>query len=294
MLVFSFGLLLCSIALFCSWYLVRVTDFGLLYRVAHNNSLWLFYLCANHPVMTRLLQLEMFQWSGIATNTVISVQGGMLVAAVLVSVLTRNPFLIPPLFLLLCEVFMVTAMFMRRKRTHAENNGLENMLRLFLAELNQTKSRRESLGRITGNLTGIWREAVGKLFRCLGNGGDNTIYYSEFAMTFPNNRHVRLLAQLLSYSDTYGGNITDALTRMISDVMADRMEEEKNKSETAATLSIVLIINAMVAITAVYNLVTNPMMSNVLIGTFTGKLLLAVAVVCCFLSLRLTRKIVEE
>ena len=168
------------------------------------------------------------------------------------------------------------------------------MLRLFLAEVNKTKSRRESLGRITDNLTGVWREAVGKLFRKLGNGGDNSAHYAEFAQTFPNNRHVRLLAQLLNHSDTYGGDIKDALTQIIQDVMQDRMENEKNKSETSATLSIILLINFGVIAIAAKNIITNPVLSDVLISTWLGKVLLAAAALCCFISLNTTRKIVEE
>lgn len=103
-----------------------------------------------------------------------------------------------------------------------------------------------------------------------------------------------MLTQILSYSDIYGGDIKDALSNMIADVMSDRMEDEKNKSETAATLTIVLLINIGVAVTAAFNLISNPLISEVFTHTLMGKFLLAVAALFCFISLRKTRNIVEE
>jgi hypothetical protein len=288
------GITLVGIALTGIWYVIKVLDFRQLYYEAHRNSLWLFHLCSHHPVATKLLELDEFKWSGIATNSIIAAQGGMLFISVILSVLVKNIFLFIPLFLLLREVFILIAMFLRRKRTMNENIGLESMLRLFLVEVNETRSRRESLGRMAEKLTGIWCDAIGKLYRRLGNGGSNEEFYMELAQTFPNNQHVRLLTQLLNYSDTHGGDIKDALTQLISDVMNDRMDAEKNKSETAATLFITLIINLGVVLTAIINLIVRPMAGEVLIGTFGGQVLLAAAALCCFLSLRITKKIVEE
>ena len=292
--VIAVGLGLSGIALTFIWYTVKNTDFRRLYETAHKNSLWLFHLCSQHHLLSELLELNEFKWSGIATNTVIAAQGALLLGAVFLSVPVKNPFIFIPLFLLMREGFIVAAMFIRRKRVFAENSDFENMLRLFLAEFMQTKSKRDSLGRVTDRLTGIWRGAVGKLYRQLGNGGGNDEHYMEFAQTFPNNRHVRLLTQLLIYSDAYGGDISSSLTQLITDVMADRMESEKNKSETAATLFITLVINLGVAITAVVNIIMRPMVGEVLIGTVSGKILLAVSALCCFFSLRVSKKIVEE
>jgi len=292
--IIATGFVLVGMSFTGVWYVVRVTDFKQFYRAAHRNSLWLFHLCSHHPVAARLLELDEFKWSGLATNTVIAAQGGILLGSVMLSALVRNMMLIIPLFLLIREVFIITVMFLRRKRTMDENKGLESMLRLFLVEVNETKSRHESLGRMAEKLTGIWREAIGKLYRRLGNGGDNGECYAELAQTFPNNQHVRVLTQLLNYSDTYGGDIKDALTQLISDVMNDRMDAEKNKSETAATLFITLFVNLGVVLTAVINLIARPMAGEVLIGTFGGQFLLAVAALLCFFSLRVTKNIVEE
>lgn len=293
-IIVAAGFTLCGCALLLTWQVIRVTDFGAYYRLVHENSLRMYRTYVNHPVVVKAIDMNAFRWSGISVNTILAVQGAIAAISLIAASELKNIFIIIPLFLMIREMFAIIAMLIRGKRTVAENAGLESMLRLFLAEMNQTNSRRESLGRMTETLTGIWRDAVGKLFRSLGGGSNNSEHYAEFARTFPNNRHVRLLSQALSYSDTYGGDIKDTLTQLVQDVMYDRMETEKNKSETSATLYMTLLINCGIAVIAAVNLASSPVLRDILIDATTGKLLLSVAALCCYISLRVTRRIVEE
>jgi hypothetical protein len=54
------------------------------------------------------------------------------------------------------------------------------------------------------------------------------------------------LGQLFDYNDEYGGDLTDPILQIVQDVMQDRIMDEKNISETSATLVIVLLLNSFV------------------------------------------------
>lgn len=293
MILLGIGLILTVGTVAGTYYTVVHTDFESLSRITYRNSRRLFRTTLNHPWMAKITDLESFHWSGIGFNTIMAIQGGIAAAAFLLSGLLRNPWLTVPLFLFGREIFTIAAMFLRRYRRSRENAELETLLRLLQALYSQSKSRRESLGQLAGQLKGVWREEIGKLYRRLGSGGDTQAHFDAFAAAFPSNSHVRLLAQLLYHAEVYGGDMSDTLQQILGDVMQDRLDEERNRSETTASMMVSLLLNAGVTVIAVFNL-SNSNLAEIMIHSPDGRLLLAIAALCCAGSLRLTRNITTQ
>jgi Flp pilus assembly protein TadB len=292
-LIFACALFFSTVSLLGVVYFVQITDFGRLYRLAHDNSIRLLRITLHHPWVAKITDLESCQGSGIGFNAIMAIQGGVVAGAFVLGGILLNPWIVLPLFLMGREIFIMIAAFLRKKRKIKENEGFETLLRRYQVLYNHSKSGRDCLVELEKSLQGIWRDEVGKLYRRLILGGDTKAAYEQFAAAFPGNPHVHLFSKILYQADVYGGEIQDAAAQVLQDVMQERLNDEQNQSETGASMVVSIILNFGVIAIAIHNLLDKTL-AEVLVGSPDGRLILATAALFCAASIRLTRTITDS